>query len=58
MSPERRRELLGDEVIAHIHRIVDEAPPPPPEVVEVLRRIFTNPLGPVPAAEPSAAEAA
>lgn len=58
MSPERRRELLGDDVIAHIHQVVDEAPAPPPEVVEVLRRIFTNPLGAVPTGTAPATAAA
>ncbi|MFD8722366.1 hypothetical protein ACFV2H_31415 [Streptomyces sp. NPDC059629] len=42
MTTERRRELLGDEVIAYINEIVDAAPEPTPEVVERLRRIFDN----------------
>lgn len=40
MDREQRRRLLGDDVIAHIHALVDAAPEPPPEVVEELRRIF------------------
>lgn len=46
MTREERRLILGDEVIAHIDALVDAAPEPTPEVVEQLRRIFTNPLGP------------
>lgn len=45
MTPEERRAILGDDVIAHIEALVDAAPEPSPEVVEALRRIFTNPLG-------------
>jgi hypothetical protein len=40
MDREERRRILGDEVIAHIHARVAEAPEPSPEVVEELRRIF------------------
>lgn len=40
MRAEERRQLLGDEVIAHIDALVDAAPEPPPEVVEELRRIL------------------
>ncbi|MEU2584496.1 hypothetical protein ABZ612_16370 [Streptomyces avermitilis] len=50
---ERRRLILGDEVIAYIHARVDEAPEPPPELVEKLRRIMTNPGGKVPTKAPS-----
>lgn len=46
---EERRRLLGDDVIADIHARVAEAPEPPPETVAELRRIFTCPLGPMPA---------
>jgi hypothetical protein len=46
MTREERRALLGDDVIAHIDALVDAAPEPTPEVVEKLRRIFSNPLGP------------
>lgn len=48
MSPAERRALLGDDVIAHIHEVVDDAPEPTPEVIEILRRIFTQPLGAAP----------
>jgi hypothetical protein len=40
MSPEERRRILGDDVIAHIHARVAQAPPPPPEVIDRLRRIL------------------
>jgi hypothetical protein len=40
MNREERRRILGDEIIAHIHARVAEAPEPPPEVVEKLRRIL------------------
>jgi hypothetical protein len=58
MTREERRELLGAEVVEYINRLVDEAPAPPPEVVKALRRIFTNPLGAVPAGEQPTAAAA
>ncbi|GGX02266.1 hypothetical protein [Streptomyces chryseus] len=46
MTPrERRRMLLGDDVIKHIHAEADAAPPPPPHLVTALRRIFTAPAG-------------
>ncbi|MGW1669025.1 hypothetical protein [Streptomyces sp. NPDC002324] len=45
---ERRRAILGDDVIAYIHERVAEAPPPPPELVDALRRIFTQPGGTAP----------
>lgn len=48
MTREERRALLGDDVIAHIHEVVDAAPEPTPDVVEALRRIFTQPLGAAP----------
>ncbi|WP_138964572.1 hypothetical protein [Streptomyces sp. YIM 121038] len=51
MSPEERRRFLGDDVIAHIHAVVDAAPEPSPEVVAALRRIFANPAGEVPGGE-------
>jgi hypothetical protein len=47
MSTQMCRDLLGDDVIAHIDAVVDAAPEPTPEVVEVLRRIFTRPGGAV-----------
>ncbi|GGR70765.1 MULTISPECIES: hypothetical protein [Streptomyces] len=43
MTREERRALLGDDVIAHIHERVAEAPEPSDEVVEKLRRIMTRP---------------
>lgn len=58
MSPAERRALLGDDVIAHIHNVVDEAPEPTPEVIEALRRIFTQPLGALPVETTPAAKAA
>lgn len=48
MNREERRRILGDEVIAHIRQRVAEAPEPTPELVAKLRRIMTNPGGPVP----------
>ncbi|MEU1520430.1 hypothetical protein ABZ490_51475 [Streptomyces sp. NPDC005811] len=49
MTPsERRRAILGDDVIAHIDEVVDAAPDPTPELVEELRRIMTNPAGSTP----------
>jgi hypothetical protein len=58
MSPAERRALLGDDVIAHIHNVVDEAPEPTPDVVDTLRRIFTQPLGAAPVETTPTAEAA
>ncbi|MER6562117.1 hypothetical protein ABT300_31140 [Streptomyces sp. NPDC001027] len=51
MRAEERRRILGDDVIAHIHARVAEAPDPPPELVQKLRRIMTHPGGQVPTAE-------
>lgn len=53
MTPAERRALLGDDVIAHIDEVVAAAPEPPPEVIEILRRIFTQPQ-----AAPASADAA
>lgn len=53
MTREERRAILGDDVIAHIHECVAAAPDPTPELVEELRRIMTNPAGPVPIALPA-----
>jgi hypothetical protein len=58
MTPAERRALLGDAVIAHIDKVVADAPEPTPEVVESLRRIFTRPLALVPAPALPAADAA
>lgn len=55
MTPAERRRLLGDDFIAHIHELVAAAPPPTPEVIAELRRIFTQPAGDIP---PRAEEAA
>jgi hypothetical protein len=40
MSPEQRRALLGDEVIARIHAEVAAAPEPGPELICRLRPIL------------------
>jgi hypothetical protein len=53
VTREERRALLGDEVIAAIHERVRQAPEPPDEVVEKLRRIMTNPAGEIPAPRPA-----
>lgn len=54
MSPaEKRRELLGDDVIDHINEVVDAAPDPTPELIEALRRIFTRPGSPKPESRPA-----
>ncbi|MDX3714361.1 hypothetical protein PV733_36650 [Streptomyces europaeiscabiei] len=58
MTPEQRRRILGDEVIEHINAVVDAAPAPTPDVVEALRRIFTQPLGATPVQAAPASEAA
>lgn len=43
MKAAERRRLLGDDVIADIHRQVAEAPEPTPELIDHLRRILTRP---------------
>jgi hypothetical protein len=43
MRAAERRRLLGDAVIADIHRQVAEAPEPTPELIDHLRRILTRP---------------
>jgi hypothetical protein len=43
MTREERRAILGDQVIAELHKRVDLAPDPSPELVEELRRIWTAP---------------
>jgi hypothetical protein len=45
MTREERLALLGPEIVAHIHEVVDASPPPSPELVEELRRIMTRPAG-------------
>lgn len=55
MTPaEQRRALLGDDVIEQIRERVKLAPDPSPELVEELRRIFTNPGGSTPEPRPAA----
>ncbi|TVZ96454.1 hypothetical protein [Streptomyces sp. BK340] len=58
MTREERRALLGPDVLAHIDAIVDAAPEPTPEVVDALRRIFTQPQGAAPVKTAPAADAA
>jgi hypothetical protein len=53
MDREERRKILGDDVIAQIHARVAEAPEPSDELVAELRRIMTNPAGPIPKAKPT-----
>ena len=50
---EKRRAILGDDVIAHIRAEVDAAPDPTPEVVDALRRIMTRPAGKIPKPRPT-----
>ncbi|MEU3401374.1 hypothetical protein [Streptomyces filamentosus] len=45
---ERYERTLGPEVLAHIKTEVAAAPPPSPEVIEELRRIFPRPGGEIP----------
>jgi hypothetical protein len=40
MTREQRRALLGDDVIAHIHDLVEAAPEPGPELISRLRPIL------------------
>lgn len=54
MTREERRALLGDDTIAAIHERVALAPDPSPELVEELRRIWTNPAGAAPSERPAA----
>ncbi|MEI5100368.1 hypothetical protein RB200_19800 [Streptomyces sp. PmtG] len=54
MTPAERRALLGDAVIAHIRDLVKAAPEPTPDVVDALRRIFTNPAGSADTGSPAA----
>ncbi|MEU0035114.1 hypothetical protein [Streptomyces sp. NPDC006333] len=53
MTREERLAILGPEIVDHIHDLVAEAPPPPPEVVEKLRRIMTRPGGEIPVPRPA-----
>ncbi|MFF5972270.1 hypothetical protein ACFY7C_12195 [Streptomyces sp. NPDC012769] len=52
---EQYRQLLGDAVIEHIRAEVAAAPPPSPEVIDALRRIFTRPAGEISVAAPAPA---
>lgn len=45
MTREERLRILGPAVVAEIHRQVDAAPPPPPELIARLRLILTQPAG-------------
>lgn len=54
MTRAERHALLGDEIVAHIHDLVRQAPEPDDELVDKLRRIMTNPAGHVPAPRPAA----
>jgi hypothetical protein len=45
MTAAERRALLGDDVIAYIDEQALAAPAPPPELVDRLRRILTQPAG-------------
>ncbi|MER8233533.1 hypothetical protein [Streptomyces sp. NPDC094049] len=47
---EQYRQILGPAVLAHIEANVAAAPPPSPELIADLRRIFTRPAGEVPVA--------
>ncbi|MBW5420243.1 hypothetical protein GKQ77_01490 [Streptomyces sp. BG9H] len=58
MTREERRALLGDDVIDHIHQCVAEAPAPPQEVIDTLRRIFARPARRTAAELPPAADQA
>lgn len=57
MTREERLAILGAETVAAIHARVAEAPEPSDELTNRLRRIMTNPGGPVPVAELASAPA-
>ncbi|OKI16530.1 hypothetical protein [Streptomyces sp. CB03911] len=40
MTPEEHLRILGPELLAEIHRRVDLAPPPSPELIDELRTIL------------------
>jgi hypothetical protein len=40
VTSEEHLRLLGPDVVAEIHRTVDQAPPLPPETIETLRAVF------------------
>ncbi|MFJ3229782.1 hypothetical protein [Streptomyces sp. NPDC086787] len=48
MTREERLAILGPKTVAAIHARVAEAPEPPLDVVEELRRIFSRPAGRIP----------
>lgn len=58
MTREERLALLGPDVIARIRREAAAAPPMPPELVDALRPILTNPAYPAPGPADSASAAA
>lgn len=53
MTREQRHAILGPQIVAHIHEVVDAAPDPSPELVADLRRIMTNPAGDISAPRPA-----
>jgi hypothetical protein len=53
MTREERLAILGPEVVAAIKARVALAPEPTDELVDELRRIMTNPGGPIPAPRPA-----
>jgi len=53
MTREERLAILGPETVAAIHERVALAPDPSPELVEELRRIWTNPGGAIPKTRPA-----
>jgi hypothetical protein len=58
VTREERLAILGPDVVAAIRARVAQAPEPTDELVEELRRIMTNPGGPIPVAQPTTAPAA
>lgn len=58
MTREERRALLGDDAITAIHARVALAPDPNPELVEKLRRLWTNQTDTTPVPRPRPAVAA
>lgn len=53
MTRAERLAILGPRIVDHIHKVVDAAPDPSPELVADLRRIMTNPAGNIPAPRPA-----
>lgn len=56
VNRDEHRAILGDEILAHIDALAEEAPEPSPEVVEKLRRIMTHPGGAIPERKPCRTE--